>query len=311
MNKSYVFFRIAALAEDQEAVGAQGIPLTSGRSLAVDRNLHVYGTPFWIDAELPLTGADTKDRFRRLMIGQDTGSAILGPARGDIYFGAGDEQGRDCRPHPPSGRVRHAAARQTQAHDHRAGCADAASTTGDAMTGESRRKRALSREEHALWRTVTAVRQTAARAAADAARELETAAAGSAERTIAAAAAPRARRSQKQPPPLTSLDRRTKQKVVRGSVAIDARIDLQGMTQERAHFALLRFVRAAHANDARLVLVITGKGARDGERGVLRRVVPHWLSLPELRASVLGFETAHVAHGGEGALYVRIRRKRE
>lgn len=103
INKSYVFFRIAALAEDQEAVGAQGIPLTSGRSLAVDRNLHVYGTPFWIDAELPLTGADTKDRFRRLMIGQDTGSAILGPARGDIYFGAGDEQGRIA------GRIRHPA----------------------------------------------------------------------------------------------------------------------------------------------------------------------------------------------------------
>lgn len=177
------------------------------------------------------------------------------------------------------------------------------------MTGEKRRKRALSREEHALWRTVTqSVKPLRAQPLMP--PELETpppeAPSAPSPRPL-----PPVAPKQKQPPPLTSLDRRTKQKVVRGSVAIDARIDLHGLTQERAHFALLRFVRAAHANDARLVLVITGKGAPDGERGVLRRVVPHWLSLPELRASVLGFETAHVAHGGEGALYVRIRRKRD
>jgi DNA-nicking Smr family endonuclease len=175
---------------------------------------------------------------------------------------------------------------------------------------DRRRKRALSREEHALWRTVTqSVKPLRAQPLMppepDAAPPPEAPSAPSLRPAPAVAPKP------KTPPPLTSLDRRTKQKVVRGSVAIDARIDLHGLTQERAHLALLRFVRAAHANDARLVLVITGKGAPDGERGVLRRVVPHWLSLPELRASVLGFETAHVAHGGEGALYVRIRRKRD
>jgi DNA-nicking Smr family endonuclease len=176
---------------------------------------------------------------------------------------------------------------------------------------DRRRKRALSREEHALWRTVT---QSVKPLRAQPLMPPEPDAAPHPEappKVVSTKALSIAAPKPKLPPPLTSLDRRTKQKVVRGSVAIDARIDLHGLTQERAHFALLRFVRAAHANDARLVLVITGKGAPDGERGVLRRVVPHWLSLPELRASVLGFETAHVAHGGEGALYVRIRRRRD
>lgn len=65
------------------------------------------------------------------------------------------------------------------------------------------------------------------------------------------------------------------------------------------------------ARNARLVLVITGKGARgEGERGVLKRQVPHWLALPEFRTLVVGFENAHITHGGEGALYVRLRRTR-
>jgi DNA-nicking Smr family endonuclease len=100
-----------------------------------------------------------------------------------------------------------------------------------------------------------------------------------------------------------------KQRVARGKQAIDARLDLHGLTQAEAHAALLRFLRAAHARDARLVLVITGKGKQgDGERGVLRRQVPQWLGLPEFRTLVVGFEDAHIAHGGEGALYVRVRR---
>ncbi|WP_051660942.1 murein transglycosylase A [Bosea sp. 117] len=93
-NKSYVFFRVAhELKADDGAVGAQGLPLTAGRSIAVDRQLHVYGTPFFIDAELPLESADKLSTFRRLMIAQDTGSAIIGPARADIFFGAGKEAG--------------------------------------------------------------------------------------------------------------------------------------------------------------------------------------------------------------------------
>jgi DNA-nicking Smr family endonuclease len=105
------------------------------------------------------------------------------------------------------------------------------------------------------------------------------------------------------------LGRRMKQRVARGNETIDARLDLHGFTQSEAHSALLRFLRSAHDRDARLVLVITGKG-RGGEMGVLRRQVPQWLALPEFRALVVGFEDASIRHGGEGALYVRVRRSR-
>jgi len=89
-----VFFRNSGLPEHEEARGAQGVPLTAGRSIAVDRALHVYGTPFFIAAELPIDNESSTTKFRRLMIAQDTGSAIVGPARADIYFGAGSEAGR-------------------------------------------------------------------------------------------------------------------------------------------------------------------------------------------------------------------------
>lgn len=109
------------------------------------------------------------------------------------------------------------------------------------------------------------------------------------------------------------LSRRARRNVARGKHDIDARLDLHGLTQNEAHHALLRFLRTASARGARLVLVITGKGKAGAyeegrERGVLRRQVPQWLSLPEFRDYVVGFEDAHVAHGGEGALYVRVRR---
>lgn len=93
-NKSYVFFREVTLSATDEAVGAQGVPLTAGRSIAVDRNLHVYGTPFFIEGNLPIESDTSNTPFRKLMIAQDTGSAIIGPARADIYFGAGADAGR-------------------------------------------------------------------------------------------------------------------------------------------------------------------------------------------------------------------------
>jgi DNA-nicking Smr family endonuclease len=100
-------------------------------------------------------------------------------------------------------------------------------------------------------------------------------------------------------------------RVARGKEAIDGRLDLHGLTQSEAHAALLRFLRSASTRDARLVLVITGKGRRgDGESGVLKRQVPQWLALPEFRSLVVGFESAHISHGGEGALYVRVRRSK-
>ena len=113
-------------------------------------------------------------------------------------------------------------------------------------------------------------------------------------------------------PALAPLGRRTKQRLARGTEPIDGRLDLHGRTQAQAHAALLSFLRAAQAKGAKNVLIITGKGARaaEGERGVLRRQVPLWLKLPELRGLVVGFEQAHIGHGGEGALYVRLRKEK-
>jgi membrane-bound lytic murein transglycosylase A len=92
-NRSYIFFREATeLAPEDGPIGGAGIPLTAGRSLAVDRTLWAYGLPFWLEGELPVS-LDRTEPLRRLMIAQDTGSAILGPARGDFYFGSGAEAG--------------------------------------------------------------------------------------------------------------------------------------------------------------------------------------------------------------------------
>jgi membrane-bound lytic murein transglycosylase A len=93
-NRSFVFFRIVGLGDDSEPLGAQGLPLTPGRSIAVDKALHVYGTPFFIEAGLPIDSAKSSTAFHRLMIAQDTGSAIVGPARADLYWGVGNQAGQ-------------------------------------------------------------------------------------------------------------------------------------------------------------------------------------------------------------------------
>jgi DNA-nicking Smr family endonuclease len=114
------------------------------------------------------------------------------------------------------------------------------------------------------------------------------------------------------PAAVAPLDRRQRRRLARGIEVIDDRIDLHGKRQSQAHSALLAFLRRAQGEDARFVLVVTGKGARDNgmERGVLKRQVPLWLNQPEFRKYVIAFDQAHVAHGGEGALYVRLRRTR-
>lgn len=117
-------------------------------------------------------------------------------------------------------------------------------------------------------------------------------------------------------PPLAPMERKTLQALRRGRKDVDSVIDLHGMRQEEAHFALIHFLHRAQNSGQGLVLVITGKGGsavNNGlfdERGVLRRMVPHWLRLPDLRSLVIGFEEASPQHGGSGALYVRLRRRR-
>jgi DNA-nicking Smr family endonuclease len=181
------------------------------------------------------------------------------------------------------------------------------------------RRRGLSQEERALWTTVT--RSIAPMRAGALPADVEV----DAERPITARPVKRDGPSTpvkaEAPPalaplaPLSPLGRRMRRSVARGKEAIDARLDLHGLTQAQAHSALLRFLRDASARDARLVLVITGKGtknlgSRDGARGVLKRQVPQWLALPEFRSFVVGYEDAGIRHGGEGALYVRLRRGR-
>jgi DNA-nicking Smr family endonuclease len=186
------------------------------------------------------------------------------------------------------------------------------------LSAAPRRRRALSEEERALWESVAKQtkplrkRTRAARTPA-ASPEPETPAAAK----IAAAPKPHPPARIPRPPkpaapPLAPLGRRERSHLARGRKEIDARLDLHGMTQTRAHRALLGFLQRACGEGLTFVLVITGKGkiGAESERGVLRRQVPQWLSLPEFRPLVVGFEEAHIGHGGEGALYVRIRRSR-
>lgn len=123
------------------------------------------------------------------------------------------------------------------------------------------------------------------------------------------------KRREPAPPPLAPIDRRLKQRLSRGSAGIDARLDLHGHTQAEAKARLHRFLESAQAREHALVLVITGKGKRGAESwsnegGILKRQVPLWLALPEFRALVVGFEQSAQQHGGAGALYVRVRKRR-
>jgi len=175
-----------------------------------------------------------------------------------------------------------------------------------------RRKRALTEEEHALWESVAKqirpLRKKLRAAKAEATSTSAEAPAKPAASPRPLAAAPRAPKPG--PPPLAPLGRRERSQLSRGRKEIDARLDLHGMTQTRAHRALSDFLQRAHGDGLTFVLIITGKGkmGAESERGVLRRQVPQWLGLPEFRSLVVGFEEAHIGHGGEGALYVRIRR---
>jgi DNA-nicking Smr family endonuclease len=116
--------------------------------------------------------------------------------------------------------------------------------------------------------------------------------------------------------PLAPVERKTLQALRRGTKTVDSVIDLHGMRQDEAHYALIGFLHRAQASGCAVVLVITGKGGAPSahgmfeERGILRRMVPHWLRLADLRSLVIGFDEASPQHGGSGAIYVRLRRRR-
>ena len=177
-----------------------------------------------------------------------------------------------------------------------------------------RRRRALSEEERALWDRVAKQLKPLRKKARSSGISSPAAADESLIPVQNARQAPPQVTPVKpaKPPPLAPLGRRERLQLSRGRKEIDARLDLHGMTQSRAHRALRSFLQRASSDGLSFVLVITGKGnaGPDSGRGVLRRQVPEWLNLPEFRALVVGFEEAHKAHGGEGALYVRVRRAR-
>ncbi len=185
-----------------------------------------------------------------------------------------------------------------------------------------RRVRVLSEDERALWdgvaRSAKPLRRRKAVAeamtpAAEANGEGPPALPPSVQAKVTAKTPAKtpAKVAAKAPPPLATLARRERTHIARGRREIEARLDLHGLTLIRAHAVLRRFLVRAQGEGLTLVLVITGKGGRDGKgSGALRREVPEWLALAEFRGLVVGFEEAHVAHGGGGALYVRVRRGR-
>ncbi|RYE84589.1 MAG: DNA mismatch repair protein MutS [Hyphomicrobiales bacterium] len=181
-----------------------------------------------------------------------------------------------------------------------------------------RRGKLLSEAELALWRQVArTVKPLAGRAPV----EPEPEAAQAKPAPVAESASPPAtltpaRPSKPAAPPLVPLERRLRTQLRRGQQGVEAVIDLHGLRQDEAHSALRGFLRLQQQRGARLVLVVTGKGIAGDvpygeERGILRRNVPHWLRLPDLRPLVLGFDEAEQRHGGAGALYIRLRRSRE
>jgi DNA-nicking Smr family endonuclease len=178
------------------------------------------------------------------------------------------------------------------------------------------RLRRLSDEEIALW--VEVAKSVAKRRGASLPTLASPNPPAPPQPTAPVAASPARPAKPSGPPPLAPLERRLKRDLARGRSAVDSAIDLHGMNQAEAHHALRGFLVHAQSQGDRLVIVVTGKGGPKSrpeaapwfeEPGVLRRLVPHWLREADLRAVVLGFEEAGRAHGGAGALYVRLRRR--
>jgi DNA-nicking Smr family endonuclease len=194
-----------------------------------------------------------------------------------------------------------------------------------------RRRRGLSPEDRRLWEQVAAT-ATALNKTAAGASPTELAPVPAAAEPPKPPGSPRRLARPPEPPRVTvdlapdpqaaldraspHMDRRRFEKLRRGRLDPEARIDLHGMTSERAHAALAAFIESTHANGLRLVLVITGKGRRDEgalqphRHGILRHSLPHWLAAPPLTGRILQVAPAHQRHGGAGAFYVYLRRQR-
>lgn len=172
-----------------------------------------------------------------------------------------------------------------------------------------RRERGLTPEEHALWqRTVAGVAPREANRAS--AAKPPPAPSPPAEPIRAREVAPRATRRD---PPLTpdrpvGIDRRNFERLKRGQLAIDGVLDLHGRTQAEAHLALEPFLARAQLRGLRCVLIVTGKGQAGG--GILRHMLPRWLNEARNRQHVITYTQARPGHGGEGALYVLVKRRR-
>lgn len=183
-------------------------------------------------------------------------------------------------------------------------------------------RRTLTSEEQRLWSEVVAAArplrgkpapktETAAPAASAPGSPTPPAAAVKARQPAAAQPTVPPAGVRKSPAPLAlhPIERPVRRRIGRGRVPLEDRIDLHGLTEAVAHGALLGFLRRAQGEGARHVLVITGRGASFGSQGVLKRALPHWFSTGEFRLLVAGFEPAERSHGGEGAFYVRVRRR--
>jgi DNA-nicking Smr family endonuclease len=185
-------------------------------------------------------------------------------------------------------------------------------------------RRPISEEERALWQSVAQTARPLKRR-----RKSEPAAASAkADKPAPKAAKTKAKAAPKAaapPPPKAApakqhelshglsvgIDKRQAERFRGGRLPIEGRIDLHGRTQQQAHDDLRAFLTSAHAAGKRCVLVITGKGMTAAKVGVLRENVPRWLNEPGLRRHVLAFDYAERQHGGEGALYVLLKRERE
>lgn len=183
-------------------------------------------------------------------------------------------------------------------------------------------RRPISDEERALWQMIAKTATPLKRRRKSEPQPIPPPSEKPAPKIARKAAKPAAKAAPPAPPPpqrphelshglSVGIDKRQAERFKRGKTPIEGRIDLHGRTQQQAHDDLHDFVARAHTAGKRMVLVITGKGMTASKSGVLKENVPRWLNEPSLRRHVLAFDYAEPQHGGEGALYVLLKRKKE